>query len=67
MKKLRICDRIKIILTYVTFELVHYGHIRLFKRSEESGDYLAVSVSIAEFNDIKGKKNYYDYELRKKA
>ena len=55
----------KRILTYGTFDLLHYGHIRLLKRSRELGDYLIVGLSTDEFNEIKGKKSYYPYEIRK--
>lgn len=56
----------KRILTYGTFDLLHYGHIRLLKRAKELGDYLIVAVSTDEFNAIKNKKAYHDYETRKK-
>lgn len=56
----------KRILTYGTFDLLHYGHIRLLKRARELGDYLVVAVSTDEFNNIKGKKSYHNYETRKK-
>ena len=56
----------KRILTYGTFDLLHYGHIRLLKRAKELGDYLIVALSTDEFNDIKGKKSYHNYETRKK-
>ena len=56
----------KRILTYGTYDLLHYGHIRLLKRAKELGDYLIVAVSTDEFNDIKGKKAYHNYETRKK-
>ena len=56
----------KRILTYGTFDLLHYGHIRLLKRAKELGDYLIVAVSTDEFNNIKGKKSYHDYKTRKK-
>ena len=56
----------KRVLTYGTYDLLHYGHIRLLKRAKELGDYLIVAVSTDEFNDIKGKKAYHDYETRKK-
>lgn len=55
----------KRILTYGTFDLLHYGHIRLLKRAKALGDYLIVAVSTDEFNAGKGKKSYYDYETRK--
>lgn len=56
----------KRVLTYGTFDLLHYGHIRLLKRAKELGDFLIVALSTDEFNDIKGKKSYHDYETRKK-
>lgn len=56
----------KRVLTYGTFDLLHYGHIRLLKRAKELGDYLVVGLSTDEFNALKGKKAYHDYETRKK-
>ncbi len=53
------------ILTYGTYDLLHYGHIRLLKRAKERGDYLIVALSTDEFNSIKGKKAYHTYETRK--
>ena len=53
------------ILTYGTFDLLHYGHIRILKRAKARGDYLIVALSTDEFNAIKGKKAYHDYEARK--
>ncbi len=53
------------ILTYGTFDLLHYGHIRLLKRAKALGDYLIVALSTDEFNEIKGKKAYHNYETRK--
>ena len=55
----------KRILTYGTFDLLHYGHIRLLKRAKELGDYLIVALSTEEFNELKGKKTYHNYETRK--
>ena len=55
----------KRILTYGTFDLLHYGHINLLKRAKALGDYLIVAVSTDEFNEIKGKKAYHNYETRK--
>ena len=56
----------KRILTYGTFDLLHYGHIRLLKRAKALGDYLIVALSTDEFNELKGKKSYHNYETRKK-
>lgn len=56
----------KKIITYGTFDLIHYGHINLLKRAKEQGDYLIVALSTNEFNEIKGKKCYFTYEERKK-
>lgn len=56
----------KKILTYGTFDLLHYGHIELLRRAKLLGDYLIVALSTDEFNLKKNKKSYYDYEIRKK-
>ena len=55
----------KRVLTYGTYDLLHYGHIRLLQRAKELGDSLIVAVSTDEFNAIKGKKAYHNYETRK--
>lgn len=53
------------VLTYGTFDLLHYGHVRLLKRAAELGDYLVVALSSDEFNAGKGKKSFYPYEVRR--
>lgn len=56
----------KRVITYGTFDLLHFGHINLFKRAKELGDYLIVAVSTDEFNLIeKNKKSYFSYDERK--
>ena len=55
----------KRVLTYGTYDLLHYGHIRLLKRARALGDYLIVAVSTDEFNAGKNKKAYHSYETRK--
>lgn len=55
----------KTVITYGTFDILHYGHINLLKRAKALGDYLIVAISSDEFNAIKGKKSYYPYEVRK--
>lgn len=56
----------KRILTYGTFDLLHYGHIEILRRAKELGDYLVVALSTDEFNESKGKTAYHSYETRKK-
>ena len=56
----------KRILTYGTFDLLHFGHIEILRRAKALGDYLVVAVSTDEFNAIKNKKAYHNYETRKK-
>lgn len=54
------------VITYGTFDLLHYGHINLLKRAKECGDYLIVALSTDEFNsNMKNKKTYFSYEKRK--
>jgi len=56
----------KRVLTYGTFDLLHYGHIRLLKRAKALGDYLVVALSTDEFNlREKGKKTYHSFQTRK--
>jgi glycerol-3-phosphate cytidylyltransferase len=56
----------KKIITYGTFDLFHYGHLRILERAKALGDYLVVAVSTDEFNAVKGKKCTYSYEHRSK-
>lgn len=53
------------VITYGTYDLLHWGHIRVLKRAKELGDYLVVALSTDEFNKAKGKKAYHSYEERK--
>lgn len=55
----------KRVLTYGTFDILHYGHVNLLKRARALGDYLIVALSTDEFNKIKNKKSYYTYAQRK--
>lgn len=56
----------KRVITYGTFDLLHYGHIHLLRRARELGDYLIVALSTDEFNrEQKHKKNFFSYEQRK--
>ncbi|CAM3029275.1 glycerol-3-phosphate cytidylyltransferase [Actinomyces slackii] len=55
----------KRVITYGTFDLLHYGHIELLRRAKSLGDYLVVALSTDEFNAIKGKTSSFTYEQRK--
>ena len=57
----------KRVITYGTYDLLHYGHINLLRRAKELGDYLIVALSTDEFNwNMKQKKCYFTYEERKR-
>lgn len=56
----------KRVITYGTFDLLHYGHINLLRRAKALGDYLIVALSTDEFNqNAKHKESYFNYEERK--
>mgnify|MGYP004500731297 CR=1 FL=1 len=56
----------KRVITYGTFDLLHYGHINLLQRAKAEGDYLIVGLSTDEFNaNSKNKKTYFSFEERK--
>lgn len=55
----------KRVITYGTFDLLHYGHINLLKRAKALGEYLIVALSTNRFNEVKGKKCYFSYQERK--
>lgn len=45
------------VITYGTYDLLHYGHINLLKRAKELGDYLIVGVTADDFDKRRGKIN----------
>ena len=45
------------VITYGTYDLLHYGHIRLLKRAKALGDYLIVGVTADDFDKSRGKIN----------
>lgn len=47
----------KRVITYGTYDLLHYGHIELLRRAREMGDYLIVALSTDEFNQVKNKNH----------
>lgn len=57
----------KRVITYGTYDLLHYGHINLLQRAKALGDYLIVALSTDEFNwSEKRKMTYFSYEERKR-
>ena len=56
----------KRVITYGTFDLLHYGHINLLRRAKQYGDYLIVALSTDDFNwNQKRKKCYFSFGKRK--
>ena len=55
----------KRIITYGTFDLLHYGHINLLKRARAMGDYLIVALSTDDFNLQKGKSCFFSFDERR--
>ena len=54
------------VITYGTFDLLHYGHVNLLRRARGLGDYLIVALSTDEFNRLeKNKKCYFSFDERK--
>lgn len=45
------------VITYGTYDLLHYGHIRLLERAKALGDYLIVGVTADGFDLTRGKIN----------
>ena len=56
----------KRVITYGTFDLLHYGHVNLLRRAKQYGDYLIVALSTDDFNwNQKRKKCYFSFDKRK--
>ena len=47
----------KTVITYGTYDMLHYGHIRLLERAKKLGDYLIVGVTSEDFDRSRGKIN----------
>src|SRR5574344_2692611 len=45
------------VITYGTYDMLHYGHIRLLERAKALGDYLIVGVTADNFDMTRGKIN----------
>ena len=56
----------KRVITYGTFDLLHYGHINLLRRARQLGDYLIVGLSTDELTGMRNRRNViFSYEKRK--
>lgn len=47
----------KKVITYGTFDLLHYGHQRLLERAKQLGDYLIVGITSDDYDKTRGKIN----------
>ena len=45
------------VITYGTYDLLHYGHIRLLERAKALGDYLIVGITSDDYDKTRGKIN----------
>ena len=45
------------VITYGTYDLLHYGHIKLLERAKALGDYLIVGVTSDDYDKKRGKIN----------
>ena len=45
------------VITYGTYDVLHYGHIKLLERAKALGDYLIVGVTSDDFDMSRGKIN----------
>ncbi len=55
----------KKVITYGTFDLLHWGHINILRRAKEMGDYLVVAISTDEFNRLKIRKRTITMKIGK--
>ena len=58
-------SKFKTVLTYGTFDLLHYGHLEILRKASLLGHKLIVGVSTDKFNEIKGKTCILPYQKRK--
>lgn len=59
-------EKVSKVITYGTFDCLHYGHIRLLERAKSLGWHLTVGLSTDKFNAVKGKQAQFDFDRRKK-
>ena len=57
--------KFKTVLTYGTFDLLHYGHLEILRKASLLGNKLIVGVSTDKFNEVKGKTCVLPYQKRK--
>ena len=57
--------KMKTVVTYGTFDLLHYGHLEILRRARGLGDRLIVGLSTDKFNKLKNKDSQISYEKRK--
>ena len=57
--------KFKTVLTYGTFDLLHYGHLEILRRASLLGDKLIVGISTDKFNELKSKTCVLPYKKRK--
>ncbi len=50
-------ERLVKVITYGTYDMLHYGHIRLLERARKLGNYLIVAVTSDDFDKARGKIN----------
>lgn len=55
------------VITYGTFDLLHYGHIRLLERAKALGDYLIVGITSDDYDRTRGKINNQDSLMQRVA
>lgn len=55
----------KKVITYGSFDLLHWGHINLLRRAKLLGNHLTVVLSTDDFNRLKHKSSYHSFAERK--
>lgn len=45
------------VITYGSYDMLHFGHIRLLERAKALGDYLIVGITSDDYDKTRGKIN----------